>query len=106
MRNYLYLWSNYEAYLCISQQLGWNPVRSVESGIPDWAYGAIKEGKTVINRTDLAEFLIIFEATLGFLRLTIDGVKHYFFVYIAKGLEPSDINYNSFHLTYHNKVSS
>jgi hypothetical protein len=30
---------------------------------------------------------------LGFLRLTIDGVKHYFFVYIAKGLEPRDIKY-------------
>jgi hypothetical protein len=63
------------------------------SGTADWAYRAIKEGKTVINRADLAEFLDIFEATLGFLRLTIDGVKHYFFVYIAKGLEPRDIKY-------------
>ena len=35
----------------------------------------------------------MFEASLGFLRLTIDGVKHYFFVYIVKGLEPSDIKY-------------
>jgi hypothetical protein len=62
-------------------------------GTPYWAYDALKEGKTVINRTDLAEFLDIFEATLGFLRLTIGGVKHYFFVYIAKGLEPRDIKY-------------
>lgn len=30
---------------------------------------------------------------MGFLRLTINGVKHYFFVYIAKGLEPKDIKY-------------
>jgi hypothetical protein len=37
--------------------------------------------------------LDIFEATLGFFRLTIDGVKRYFFVYIAKGLEPPDIKY-------------
>jgi hypothetical protein len=57
-------------------------------GTPYWAYSALKEGKTVVNRTDLAEFLDIFEATLGFIRLTIGGVKHYFFVYIAKGLEP------------------
>lgn len=62
-------------------------------GTPYWAYGALKEGKTVINTADLAEFLDIFEATLGFLGLTIDGVKHYFFVYIAKGLEPKDIKY-------------
>jgi hypothetical protein len=66
---------------------------TLSSGIPDWAYGAIKEGKTVINRTDLAEFLDIFEATLGFFWSTIDGVKRYFFVYIAKGLEPRDIKY-------------
>ena len=63
------------------------------SGTPDWAHGAVKEGKTVINRTDLAEFLNLFEATLGFFRLTIYGVKHYFFVYIAKGLDPRDIEY-------------
>jgi hypothetical protein len=63
------------------------------SGTPDWAYGAVKKGKTVINRTDLGEFLNIFEATLGFFRLTMYGVKHYFFVYIVKGLEPSDIKY-------------
>jgi hypothetical protein len=61
--------------------------------VKEGSYGAVKEGKTVINRTDLAEFLNIFEATLGFFRLTIDGVKHYFFVYIAKGLEPRDIKY-------------
>ena len=30
---------------------------------------------------------------MGFLRLTINGVKHYFFVYITKGLEPRDIKY-------------
>jgi hypothetical protein len=66
---------------------------TLPSGTPDWAYGAVKEGKTIINRTDLAEFLNIFEATLGFFRLTMYGVKHYFFVYIAKGLEPSDIKY-------------
>jgi len=66
---------------------------TLPSGMPGWAYGAVKEGKTVINRTQLAQFLNIFEATLGFLRLTIDGVKHYFFVYIAKGLEPRDIKY-------------
>jgi hypothetical protein len=65
----------------------------LSSGIPDWAYGAVKDGKTIINRTQLAQFLDIFEATLGFLRLTIYGVKHYFFVYIAKGLEPRDIKY-------------
>ncbi len=66
---------------------------TLPSGTPDWAYGAVKKGKTVINRTDLAEFLNIFEATLGFFRLTMYGVKHYFFVYIAKRLEPSDIKY-------------
>jgi hypothetical protein len=46
----------------------------------------------MINRIDLQEFLVIFEATLGFFRLTIDGVKRYF-VYIAKGLELRDIKY-------------
>jgi hypothetical protein len=62
------------------------------SGTPAWG-AAVKEGKTVFNRAGLAEFLNIFEATLGFLRLTIYGVKRYFFVYIAKGLEPRDIKY-------------
>ena len=66
---------------------------TLPSGTPDWAYGVVKEGKTVINRTDLADFLNIFEATLGFFRLTMYGVKHYFFVYIAKGLDPRDIKY-------------
>jgi hypothetical protein len=66
---------------------------TLRSGTPDWAYRVVKQGKTVINRTDLAGFLDIFEATLGFLRLTIDGVKRYFFVYLANGLEPRDINY-------------
>jgi hypothetical protein len=66
---------------------------SLESVTPDWVYRAVKEGKTMINRIDLQEFLVIFEATLGFFRLTIDGVKRYFFVYIAKGLEPWDIKY-------------
>lgn len=47
----------------------------------------------MINKIDLAEFLDIFEATLGFFRLTIDGAKRYFYVYIAKGLEPWDIKY-------------
>jgi len=66
---------------------------SLESVTLDWAYRAAKEGKTMINRIDLQEFLGIFEATMGFFRLTIDGVKRYFFVYIAKGLEPWDIKY-------------
>ena len=35
----------------------------------------------------------IFEATFGFFRLTIYGVKQYFFVYVAKGLEPRGIKY-------------
>ena len=48
-----------------------------------------------MNKIDLAEFLDTFEATLGFFRLTIDGVKRYF-VYIAKGLEPWDIKYLKF----------
>ena len=62
---------------------------TLRSGTPDWAY---RVGKTVINRTDLAEFLDIFEATLGFLRLTTDGVKRYF-VYLANVLDPGDIKY-------------
>jgi hypothetical protein len=66
---------------------------SLQSVTLDWAYGAAKEDKTMINKIVLAEFLAIFEATLGFFRLTIDGVKRYFFVYIAKGLEPRDIKY-------------
>jgi hypothetical protein len=68
-------------------------LNTLPSGIPDWAYDAVRDGKTIINKTQLKQFLDIFEATLGFLRLTIDGVKHYFFVYIAKGLEPRDIKY-------------
>jgi len=66
---------------------------SLESVTLDWAYRAAKESKTVLNRIDLQKFLGIFEATLGFFRLTIDGVKRYFFVYIAKGFEPWDIKY-------------
>ncbi|MFZ0510528.1 MAG: hypothetical protein WAM14_02880 [Candidatus Nitrosopolaris sp.] len=70
---------------------------SLQSVTLDWAYGAAKERRTMINKIDLAEFLAIFEATLGFFRLTIDGVKRYFFVYIAKPLqkmiEPWDIKY-------------
>ena len=66
---------------------------SLEIVTLDWAYRAAKEGKTMINRIDLQEFLGIVEATMGFFRLTIDGVKRYFFVYIAKGLEPWDIKY-------------
>jgi hypothetical protein len=76
--------NNYEEYIDLD---------SLESVTLDWAYRAAKEGKTMINRIDLQEFLVIFEATLGFFRLTIDGVKRYFFVYIAKGLEPWDIKY-------------
>jgi hypothetical protein len=44
------------------------------------------------NKTDLAEFLDIFTATLGFFRLTIDGLKRYL-VYIANELAPSEIKY-------------
>jgi hypothetical protein len=64
---------------------------SLPPGIPDWVHRAVKEGRTFVNRTGLAEFLSIFGATLGFFRLTIYGVKQYFFVYIAKGLEPRGI---------------
>jgi DNA primase len=53
---------------------------SLESVTLDWVYRVAKEGKTMINRIDLQEFLVILEGTL-------DGVKRYF-VYIAKGLEP------------------
>jgi hypothetical protein len=74
--------NNYEDYVDLD---------SVQSDTLDWAYHAAKEGKTTINRRDLQEFLVIFEATLGFFRLTIDGVKRYFFVYIENGLETSDI---------------
>jgi hypothetical protein len=63
---------------------------TLRSGTPDWAYRVVKQGKPVINRTDLAGFLDIFGATLGFLQLTINGVKRYF-VYLANGLEPRDI---------------
>jgi hypothetical protein len=66
---------------------------SLSSSTPNWAYRAAKERKIVINRTDLAEFLDLFIATLGFFRLTIDGVKRYFFVYIANELEISNIKY-------------
>ena len=66
---------------------------SLSSRTPDWAYRAVKEGKTVINKTDLAKFLDIFEGTFGFCRRTINGVKLYFFVYITKGLESWDIKY-------------
>jgi len=64
---------------------------SLHSVTLGWAYRAAKKGKTTINRKDVQEFLGIFEATLGFFRLTIDGVKRYFFVYIENGLETSDI---------------
>lgn len=50
-------------------------VDNIASGTPHWASGAVKEGKAVINRSDLAQFLDIFEATLGFLRLKIDRIK-------------------------------
>jgi len=76
--------NNYEEYIDLD---------SLESVTLDWAYRAAKERKTMINRIDLQEFLGIFEATMGFFRLTIDGVKRYFFVYITKGLEPWDVKY-------------
>ncbi|MGC1929072.1 MAG: hypothetical protein WA667_08865 [Candidatus Nitrosopolaris sp.] len=43
------------------------------------------EGQTSpeLTRRSHAEFLALFEATMGFFRLTIDGVKRYF-VYIEK----------------------
>jgi hypothetical protein len=74
--------NNYEDYVDLD---------SVQSDTLGWAYHAAKGGKTTINRRDLQEFLFIFEATLGFFSLTIDGVKRYFFVYIENGLETSDI---------------
>jgi hypothetical protein len=74
--------NNYEDYVDLD---------SVQSDTLDWAYHAAKEGKITINRRELQEFLVIFEATLGFFLLTIDGVKRYFFVYIENGLETSDI---------------
>ncbi len=59
----------------------------------DWAYAAAKVGKIMINKIELAEFLSTFEATLGFFRLTIDRTQRFFFAYIAKELEPRDIEY-------------
>jgi hypothetical protein len=44
---------------------------SLSSGFSDRAYRVVNEGKTVIDRTDLPKFLDIFQATLGFFRLTI-----------------------------------
>jgi hypothetical protein len=46
---------------------------SLPSRTANWAYGAAKEGKLAINKTDLAEFLDIFTVTLGFFRLTVNG---------------------------------
>jgi hypothetical protein len=74
--------NNYEEYIDLD---------SLEFVTLDWAYRAAKEGKTMINKIDLQELLDIFEGTLGFFRLKIDGVKRYFFVYIANGLESWDI---------------
>lgn len=76
--------NSYEEYIDL------NSLQSVTLG---WAYRAAKEGKTMINTTDLQEFLCIFEATLGFFSLTINKVKRYFFVYIANGLAPQNIKY-------------
>jgi hypothetical protein len=67
---------------------------SLSSGIDiDWAYNVAQGHKTKIDKIMLAQFLAIFNATLGFFRLKIDGAKRYFFTYIAKGLEPRDIKY-------------
>jgi hypothetical protein len=67
---------------------------SLSSGTAiDWAYKVALGHKTKIDRIVLAQLLAIFNATLGFFRLTIDGTKRYFFTYIAKGLEPRDIEY-------------
>jgi hypothetical protein len=67
---------------------------ALQPGTPvDWARAAAKVGKIMINKIELAEFLATFEATLGFFRLKIDGTQRFFFTYIAKGLEPRDIEY-------------
>lgn len=67
---------------------------SLSSGTAiDWAYNVALGHKTKIDRIVLAQFLAIFNATLGFFRLKIDGTKRYFFTYIAKGLEPRDIEF-------------
>ena len=76
--------NNYEEYIDLGS------LWSVTLG---WAHRVAKDGKTMINTTDLQEFLGIFEATMGFFSLTINNVKRYFFAYIANGLEPSDIKY-------------
>lgn len=68
-------------------------LNSLQSVTFDLAYRAAKDGKTMINTTDLQEFFGIFETTLGFFSLTINKVKCYFFVYIANGLAPQNIKY-------------
>jgi hypothetical protein len=66
---------------------------SLQSVKLDWTYRVAEEGKITSNTIDLREFLDIFEGTLGFLRLTIHGIKRYFFVYIANGLDHRDIKF-------------
>jgi hypothetical protein len=67
---------------------------SVSSGTAiDWAYDVATGYKINIDKIVLSQFLAIFNATLGFFRLKIDGTKRYFFAYIAKGLQPWDIEY-------------
>jgi hypothetical protein len=67
---------------------------SLSSGTAiDWAYDVATKYKTKIDKIVLSQFLAIFNATLGFFRLKIDGTKQYFFTYIAKGLQPWDIEY-------------
>jgi hypothetical protein len=56
----------------------------------DWAYDVATGYKTKIDKIVLSQFLAIFNATLGFFRLKIDGTKRYFFTYIAKGLQPQE----------------
>ncbi|MGA9154850.1 MAG: hypothetical protein WBZ36_30055 [Candidatus Nitrosopolaris sp.] len=76
--------NSYEEYIDLN---------SLQSVTLDWAYRVAKEGKIMINTTDLQGFLGIFEATLGFFSLTINKVKRYFFVYITNGLAPQNIKY-------------
>ncbi|HET7148633.1 MAG TPA: hypothetical protein VFI73_09070 [Candidatus Nitrosopolaris sp.] len=59
----------------------------------DWAYDVARGYKIKIDNIVLSRFLAIFNATLGFFRLKIDGTNRYFFTYIAKGLQPWDIEY-------------
>ena len=69
-------------------------LNSLSSGTAiDWAYDVATGYKTKIDKIVLSQFLAIFNATLGFFRLNIGGTRRYFFTYIAKGLQPWDIEY-------------